>query len=145
MILHLKSPNAICINQQSDLLMYTSGQKKGWGWGGGYSSGTLYHTSKWKGRPRDFKIYQNQVVFHSASSFAPKWSNFFWLGELMLCFKNFLYCYFRYYLSLVTRKPIFGVFGQLRFNLVCSATDVSSKPEISDIEIRCLGREQRRR
>ena len=25
MILHLKSPNVICINQQSDLLMYSSG------------------------------------------------------------------------------------------------------------------------
>ena len=48
MILHLKSPNVICINQQSDLLMYmySSGQKKG-----GYSRSTLYHTSKWKGHP----------------------------------------------------------------------------------------------
>ena len=46
MILHLKLPNAICINQQSDLLMHSSGQKKE-----GYSSSTLYHTSKWKGRP----------------------------------------------------------------------------------------------
>ena len=38
--------HVICINQQSDLLMYSSGQKKG-----GYSSGTLYHTPKWKGTP----------------------------------------------------------------------------------------------
>ena len=29
MTLHSKSPNVICINQQSDLLMYSSGQKKG--------------------------------------------------------------------------------------------------------------------
>ena len=72
------------------------------------------------------EIYQKQVVFRSTSSFAPKWSNFFTcFGELMLCFKDFLFCYVRYYLSLVTRKPVFGVLGQLKFNLVCSATDVS--------------------
>ena len=144
MILHLKSPNAICINQQSDLLMYSSGQKKR-----GYSSSTLYHASKWKGRPRDFNaikytknrlfIYQKQVVFRSASSFAPKWSKCFTcFGEIVLCFKDFLFCYVRYYLSQVTRKPVFGLFGQLRFNRVCSAIDFSYKPEISDIEIRCI-------
>ena len=62
-------------------------------------------------------------------AFAPQWSNYFTcLGELMICFKDFFFfffCYVRYYLSLVTRNPVFGVFGQLRFNLVCSATDVS--------------------
>ena len=55
MILHLKSPNVICINQQSDLLMYTYslGQKKG-----DYSSGTLYHI-KMEGTPHVTSTYLN--------------------------------------------------------------------------------------
>ena len=131
MILHLNSPSVICINQQSDLLMYSSGQKKG-----GYSSGTLYHTSKWKGRLPDFNtIKYTEIRLYFAAlhpllqtgAFAPRWSSCFTcLGELMLCFKDFLFCYVRYYLSLVTRKHIFEFFGQLRFNLVCSAIDVRS-------------------
>ena len=54
----------MCINQQSDLLMYSLGQKKG-----GYSSGTLYHTSKWKGpAPRDFNTikYTKNRLFSAA-------------------------------------------------------------------------------
>ena len=90
---HLKSPNVIFINQQSDLLRYSSGQKKG-----GYSSGTLYHTSKWKGcppPPRDFntiKYTKNQVVFRSASPFAPKWSNFLLLWANW-CFASRISCF----------------------------------------------------
>ena len=134
-LLHLISPNVICINQQSVLLMYSSGQKKG-----GYSRGTLYHTSKWKGRPpphppprvfntiKYIKIRSFFAALHPLLQNAAFFFFFFFftcLGELMFCFKDFLFCYVRYYLSLVTRKPVFGVFGQLRFNLVCSATDVT--------------------
>ena len=43
--------------------MYSSGQKNG-----GYPSGTLYHTSKWKGRPRDFNTinYTKNMLFSAA-------------------------------------------------------------------------------
>ena len=129
MTLHLKSPDVICMNRQSDLLMYSSGQKKvGGGWG--YSSGTLYHKSKWKGRPppppmtsTQLNIPKSGCFFFAAlhpllqnGAFAPKWNNSFTcLDELMLYFKDFLFCYVRYYhLSLVTRKPVFGVFWPVK-------------------------------
>ena len=98
MIRHLKSPNVICINQQSDLLMYSSGQKKG---GGGYSSGTLYHTSKWKGCHRDLNTikYTKIRLFFAAlhpllqnGAFAPKWSILFlyWFGRIDALLQGFL-------------------------------------------------------
>ena len=37
-------------------------------------------------------------------------------------------------MSLVTRKPIFGVSDQVRHKLVCGATEVRWRLEISDIE-----------
>ena len=43
-----------------------------------------------------------------------------------------------YHLSFVTRKPAFGVFGQVKFKLVCSAKISSQRLGISDIEIRCV-------
>ena len=39
-------------------------------------------------------------------------------------------------MSLVTRKPVFGVFDQGRLKPVCSATEVRWRFEISDIETR---------
>ena len=130
MILYLKSPNIICINQQTDLLVYSSGQKKG----GLFQRHIVSHI-KMEGTP---PVTSTQLNIPKSSCFMQrfilcskmepllKWSNCFTCsGELMRCFKDFMFCYVRYYLSLVTRKLVFGVFGQLRFNLVCSATDVS--------------------
>ena len=132
MILHLKSPNVICINQQSDLLMYSSGQKKG-----GYSSGTLYHTSKWKGRPPPPPVTSTELNIPKSGCFSrrfilcskmePLLQNgaffFYSFGRIDALLKGFLVL-----LRSILSEPsdgIFGVFGQLRFNLVCSATDVS--------------------
>ena len=135
MILHLKSPNVICINQQSDLLMYSSSQKRG---GGGLFQRHIVSHIKMKGTPSTMTSTQLNVpksgCFLQPFILCSKMEQ----GELMRCFKDFLFCYVRYYLSLVTRKAVFGFFGQLRFNLVCSATDVSQKSEISDIEIRYI-------
>ena len=41
-----------------------------------------------------------------------------------------------FHLSLVTRKPVFGVCDQVRRKPVCSATETSWRLEISDIETR---------
>ena len=41
-----------------------------------------------------------------------------------------------YDMSLVTRKPVFGVWDQDRLKLVCAATEASKRPEILDIETR---------
>ena len=40
------------------------------------------------------------------------------------------------YLSLVTRKPVFGVCDQVRLEPACSATETTQRLEISDIEIK---------
>ena len=40
------------------------------------------------------------------------------------------------YMSLVTRKPVFGVSDQVRLKPACSATEASYRLEISDIETR---------
>ena len=89
---------------------------------------------KMEGTPPPLPVSSTQLNISKSGRFSQrfilcsKMQHFFFftcLGELMFCFKDFLFCYVRYYLSLVTRKPVFGVFGQLRFNLVCSATDVS--------------------
>ena len=62
MILHLKSaPNVICINQQSDL--------------GAIPAAHCITHQNGRDAPRDFntiKYTKKQVVFRSASSFAPK-------------------------------------------------------------------------
>ena len=39
-------------------------------------------------------------------------------------------------MSLVMRKPVFGVFDQIRLKPICAATEASYKLEISDIETR---------
>ena len=72
MILHLKSPNVFCINQQSDLLMYSSGL---------FQAHCITYQNG-RDAPCDFstiKYTKKQVVFRNASSFAPKWSDFFYL------------------------------------------------------------------
>ena len=50
MILHLKSPNVICLSQQTDLLMYSSGQKKR-GRGGGLFQRQIVSHTKMEGTP----------------------------------------------------------------------------------------------
>ena len=83
MILHLKSPNVICINQQSDLLMCSSGQKKG-------AIPAAHCITHQNGRdaPRDvntIKYTKIRLVFAALhpllqnGAFAPKWSIFFYL------------------------------------------------------------------
>ena len=50
-------------------------------------------------------------------------------------------------LSLVTRKPVFGVFDQVRLKPVCSTKEASKSHEIANIETRdsySLGSEQQR-
>ena len=42
----------------------------------------------------------------------------------------------RWYLSLVTRKPVFGVFDQVRLKPACSAKETSQSHEIANIETR---------
>ena len=72
MKLHLKSPNVICINQQSDLLMYSSGL---------FQRHIVSHI-KMEGKPPVNSTQLNipkTGCFRSASFFAPKWSNFFYL------------------------------------------------------------------
>ena len=127
MILHLKSPNVICMNQQSDLLMYSSGL---------FQRHIIPHI-KMEGTPaRDFsfntiKYTKNRLFSAALHPLLQNGSFFFYLfRRIDAFFKDFLFCYVRYYLSLVRRKSVFGGFGQLRFDLVCSATDV--------IEIRCI-------
>ena len=129
MILHLKSPNVICINQQSDLLMYSSGL---------FQRHIVSHIKMEGTPPPPTPVLSTQLTIYIkkkkknrlfSAALHPLLQNgaivFTYFGELMLCFRDFLFCYVRYYLSLVTRKPVFGVFAQLRFNLVCSATAVS--------------------
>ena len=94
MILHLKSPNLICINQQSDLLMYSSGLFQRHIVSHIKMEGTPPVTSTQlndSGYPHDgradknpyphdrrayslspIKYTKKQAVFRSASSFAPK-------------------------------------------------------------------------
>ena len=43
---------------------------------------------------------------------------------------------FRSYMSLITRKPVFGVSDQVRLKLACSADETSQGLKISDIETR---------
>ena len=40
------------------------------------------------------------------------------------------------HLSLITRKPVFGVFDQVRLKPACAATEASYRLEISDVETR---------
>ena len=42
------------------------------------------------------------------------------------------------YLSPITRKPVFGVFNQVRQKPACAATEARSRLEISDIETRSI-------
>ena len=50
------------------------------------------------------------------------------------------------HMSLVTRKPVFGVCDQGRLKLICAATEASKRLEILDIETRgnILPRQQKR-
>ena len=41
-----------------------------------------------------------------------------------------------YKTSLVTRKPVFGVYDQVRLKPACAATEATQRFEISDIETR---------
>ena len=41
-----------------------------------------------------------------------------------------------YHMSHVTRKPVFGIFDQVRIKPACSATETSKRLEISVIETR---------
>ena len=45
--------------------------------------------------------------------------------------------------SLVTRKPVFGVCDQVRHKSACAATEASKRLEISDIETRDILSRQR--
>ena len=97
MILHLKSSNVICITQQSDLLMYSSGQKKE---GGGLFQRHIVSHIKMEGTPphththRDFNTIKSTKIrlFFAAlhpllqnGTFAPNWSNFLaWRTDALL-------------------------------------------------------------
>ena len=41
-----------------------------------------------------------------------------------------------HYMSLATRKPVFGVLEQVRLKPACAATEAKQRLEISDIETR---------
>ena len=104
---------------------------------GGYSSGTLYHTSNGRDAPRDLNtikytknrwfsaalhpLLQNGTIFLLVSAnwcFASTISFFFFFFFFFFATFDIIWAWWRENLSL-------GFFGQLRFNLVCSATDVS--------------------
>ena len=55
-----------------------------------------------------------------------------WLLSLHVLFVVPEYCD---HISLVTRKPVFGVFDQVRLKPACAATEASKRLEISDIDI----------
>ena len=87
MILHLTSSNVICLNQQSDLLMYSSGLfqrhivshiKMG-------TSPPPPMTSTQLNIPKSVCFSQRFILCSKDGAFAPIWSIFFTcLGELML-------------------------------------------------------------
>ena len=41
-------------------------------------------------------------------------------------------------MSLVTRKPVFGICDQVRLEPACAATEASQRLEISDLETRSI-------
>ena len=101
-------------------------------------------------------VMSNAFVIYSSSEYANKfWQNsfnlrhgfdyWFWVSVEFVEFKfacNSVICqlYFENYrlweLSLVTRKPVFGVSDQIRHKPACAATEASYSLEISDIETR---------
>ena len=127
MILHLKSPNVICINQQSDILMYSSGL---------FQRHIVSHI-KMEGTP---PVTSTQLYIPKTGCFRQRFILCSKMEQLSYLFRRIeaLLQGFLVLLRSILYEPVFGGFGQLRFNLVCSSTDVSYKPEISDIEIRCI-------
>ena len=125
MILHLKSPNAICISQQSDLLMYSSGQKKG-----GYPVAHCITHQNGRDAPCDFNTikYTKIRLFFAAlhpllqnRDFTPKWSIFFYLfGRIDALLQGFLVLLRSILFEPGDEKTCLRGFGQLRFNMVCS-------------------------
>ena len=60
-----------------------------------------------------------------------------------ITWKLFLLCV-NQYMSLVTRKPVFGVCDQVRLKLTCAAKEARKRLEISDIETRDMILSRRR-
>ena len=60
----------------------------------------------------------------------------FWKMTILLTCLKFIKIIQFLQMSQSTRKPVFGVFDQVRFKPACSATETSQTLEISDIETR---------
>ena len=59
------------------------------------------------------------------------WSNCCWLGSCIYYIRKHITI-----ISLVTRKPVFRVFDQVRLKLVCLSTEASLRNAIANIETR---------
>ena len=82
----------------------------GWGWGWAYSGAS---TSCFAHQKRFFMTFTILDIF---TYLAYRWQNFQWL-----LLDISIYCY----LSLVTRKPVFGVCDQVRLKPACSTNETS--------------------
>ena len=123
MILHLKSPNVIGTNQQSDLLMCSSGLFQRHIVSYIEMEGTPPVTST---QLNIQKKKKKQVVFLSASSFAPKWSNFVYLFRRIDALLQGFLVLLRSILSEPgDEKTCLRGFWPVKIQSVCSATGVS--------------------